>query len=101
MFAAKPTYAVFLESLTPTGSLNHSEALSLEKAEFGNQDKDSIRSLVKQTLLECGEMDRWDREVFPSAIEDVKQTIVRTLRTPPPSDGHCKRSRIFALLDKE
>ena len=47
LFAAKPTYAVFLESLTPTGSLNHSEALSQEKAEFGRQDKEAIRSLLK------------------------------------------------------
>ena len=46
LFASKPTYAVFLDSLKPTGSLNHSEALSLEKAEFGNRDKEAIRSLL-------------------------------------------------------
>ena len=58
-------------------------------------------SQVKQTLIECGDLERWDRAVFPSPIEDVKQTIVRTLRTNPPSDGHCKLSRILALLDRE
>ncbi len=58
-------------------------------------------SQVKQTLIECGEMERWDRAVFPSAIEDVKQTIVRTLRTTPPSEGHYKLSRVLALLEKE
>ena len=58
-------------------------------------------SQVKQTLIECGEMERWDRAVFPSPVEDVKQTIVRTLRTTPPSDGHYRLSRVLALLDKE
>ena len=58
-------------------------------------------SQVKQTLIECGELERWDRASLPSPIEDVKQTIVRTLRTTPPSDGHCKLSRILALLDRE
>ena len=58
-------------------------------------------SQVKQTLIECGELERWDRAVLPSPVEDVKQTIVRTLRTTPPSDGHYKLSRILALLDRE
>ena len=58
-------------------------------------------SQVKQTLIECGEMERWDRAVFPSPIDDVKQTIVRTLRTTPPSDDHYKLSRVLALLEKE
>ncbi len=47
LFAAKPTYAVFLDSLTPSGSLNHSEAISMEKAEFGNRDREAIRTLLK------------------------------------------------------
>ena len=46
VFASKPTYAVFLDSLTPSGSLNQSEAVALEKDEFGNRDKDAIRSLM-------------------------------------------------------
>ena len=53
LFAAKPTYAAFLESLTPTGSLNHSEALSLEKAEFGNRDKEAIRTLLKPKSVDA------------------------------------------------
>ena len=37
---------MFLDSLTPSGSLNQSEAVALEKDEFGNRDKDAIRSLM-------------------------------------------------------
>lgn len=58
-------------------------------------------SQVKQTLIECGEMERWDRAILPSPIEDVKQTIVRTLRSTPPSDGHCKLSRVLRTLNEE
>ena len=56
---------------------------------------------VKQTLIECGELERWDRAVLPSPVEDVKQTIVRTLRATPPSDGHCKLTRALRTLNEE
>ena len=57
-------------------------------------------SQVKQTLIECGDLERWDRAVFPSPIEDVKQTIVRTLRTNPPSDGHCCLAEALRVLER-
>ncbi len=47
LFASKLNYAVFLDSLTPSGSLNQNEAVELEKTDFGNRDKDSIRDLLK------------------------------------------------------
>ena len=57
-------------------------------------------SQVKQTLIECGELERWDRAVFPSPIEDVKQTIVRTLRSTPPGDGHCRLAEALRVLER-
>ncbi len=57
-------------------------------------------SKVKQTLIECGEMERWDRAVLPSQVEDVKQTIVRTLRSTPPSDGHCRLAEALRVLER-
>ena len=53
LFAAKPTYAVFLDSLTPSGSLNQSESMALEKDEFGNRDKETIRSLLKPKIADA------------------------------------------------
>ena len=53
LFAAKPTYAGFLDSLTPTGSINQSEAVVLEKSEFGNRDKEAIRSLLKPKVADA------------------------------------------------
>ena len=57
-------------------------------------------SQIKQTLIECGELERWDRAAFPSPVDDVKQTIVRTLRTTPPSDGHCRLTEALRVLER-
>ena len=53
LFASKPTYAVFLESLTPSGSISHGEAVALETAEFGNLDKNAIRTLSQPKAVDA------------------------------------------------
>lgn len=56
-------------------------------------------SQVKQTLIECGELERWDRPHSPSPVEDLKLTLARLLRTTPPGDDHCKLVRILRSIE--
>ncbi len=58
-------------------------------------------SQVKQTLIECGEMERYDREHNVAALDDAKSSLVRILRTTPPSDGHYKLTRALRSLERD
>jgi hypothetical protein len=46
VFASKPTYADFLDSLTTTGSLAQSEAAAMERTEFGGLAKPALAELL-------------------------------------------------------
>jgi hypothetical protein len=56
-------------------------------------------SQVKQTLIECGEMERWDRVNAWDAMAETKSALARTLRTTPPGDDHLRLGRALRELE--
>lgn len=57
-------------------------------------------SQVKQTLVQCGEMDRWDREESLEPLTQARQHLAGTLSRTPPGDGHCRLSAALRALDR-
>jgi hypothetical protein len=58
-------------------------------------------SQVKQTLVQCGEMDRWDREEFREPLTQARQNLAGALSRTPPGDGHCRLSAALRALDRQ
>ncbi len=56
-------------------------------------------SQVKQTLIQCGEMERWDRANAGDAMAEMKSALARTIRTTPPGDDHIRLGRALRELE--
>jgi hypothetical protein len=57
-------------------------------------------SQVKQTLVACGEMDRWDRQQTDESLTEAKQALTGTLRRTPPGEGHCRLNAALRVLER-
>jgi hypothetical protein len=55
---------------------------------------------VKQTLIECGEMDRWDRVNTDDTIAEMKSTLARALRTTAPGSDHVRLASALRELER-
>ena len=58
-------------------------------------------SLIKQTLIECGEMDRWNEVDSSHVVKGGEQIVIQAIRATPPSEGHYKLSRVLKVLADE
>jgi hypothetical protein len=57
-------------------------------------------SQVKQTLIECGEMERWDRVNASDTVADVKSTLARALRATAPGLDHVRLAAALHELER-
>jgi hypothetical protein len=57
-------------------------------------------SQVKQTLIECGEMERWDKANTGDTMADTKSTLARALRATPPGPDHVRLASALRELER-
>jgi hypothetical protein len=56
---------------------------------------------VKQTLIDCGEMDRWDgsRQIFEDTLQETRSHLERAIRTTPAGEAHVRLVAALRALE--